>query len=70
MDELGFGKQVNNNNNNNNNKDYVPKLKHDDNPSVNHMDEMGLWKQMFFTCAHPMDRHPFFFKQRNQSDKY
>ena len=40
MDELGFGKQVNNNNNNN--KDYVPKLKHDDTPSVNHMDEMGL----------------------------
>ena len=40
MDELGFGKQVNNNNNNNN--DYVPKLKHDDTPSVNHMVELGI----------------------------
>ena len=54
MDELGFGKQVNNN------KDYVPKLKHDDTPSINHMDEMGLWKQMSFTCPHPLYRHHVF----------
>ena len=38
MDELGFGKQVNNKK-----KDYVPKLKHDDTPSVNHMVELGIW---------------------------
>ena len=40
MDELWFGKQVNNNNNKN---DYIPKLKHDDTPSVNHMVELGIW---------------------------
>ena len=42
MDELGFGKQVNNKK-----KDHVPKLKHDDTPSVNHMVELGIW--FFFT---------------------